>query len=263
MMAGYKQLPCRRDRVSRIPELRGLDPVTHVTFRPMRNEAMWSRSRPAALGLVLASCLLSGCKSKSAATDERASGTNGVAPSAGVAGPAAAEGPGAGAPSSAGKCPAGRWSYDYSDQALETMMKNLAGAKVLKKEGSFVCTVSAGQDGTVVCETQGKPVENVVETNQTGMKMVISITIDGKATTRFKLIDAQTMRVLSSDTSKLKIGTEVTLGGQKIPFPADKMVSIFGKPESTLGYKCEGGKLLLKPHVENVDTPWQTLEPVK
>jgi len=93
--------------------------------------------------------------------------------------------------------------------------------------------------------------------------MVISITIDGKATTRFKLIDTQTMRVVSSDTSKLKIGTEVTLAGQKVPFPADKMIDIFGKPESTLGYKCENGKLLLKPHVDNVDTPWQTLEPAK
>ena len=228
----------------------------------MRNEAT-SSSRTAALGLVMAGCLLLGCKSKSAATDERASGTNGVAPSAGAAGPAAGEAPGAAAPSSAGKCPAGRWSYDYSDQALETMMKNVAGAKVLKEEGSFVCTVSEGQEGTIACETQGKPVENVVETSQTGMKMVLSITIDGKATTRFKLIDAQTMRVVSSDTSKLKIGTEVSLAGQKVPFPADKMVNIFGKPESTLGYKCEGGKLLLKPHVDNVDTPWQTLEPAK
>lgn len=226
----------------------------------MRNEAT---SRTAALGLLMASCLLSGCKSKSAAPGERASGTNGVAPSAGAAGPAAAEAPGGGAPSFAGKCPAGRWSYDYSDQALETLMKNVAGAKVLKKEGSFVCTVSDGQEGTVVCETQGKPVENVVETSQTGMKMVMRITIDGKATTRFKLIDAQNMRVVSSDTSKLKIGTEVSLGGQKVPFPADKMVSIFGRPESTLGYKCEDGKLLLKPHVDNVDTPWQTLEPAK
>lgn len=226
----------------------------------MRKHATSSLSRSAALGLVMAGYLLSGCKSKSAATDERASGTTGVTPSAG---PAAAEAPGAAAPSSAGKCPAGRWSYDYSDQALETLMKNVAGAKVLKKEGSFVCTVSDGQEGTVVCETQGKPVENVVETSQTGMKMIMSITIDGKATTRFKLIDAQNMRVISSDTSKLKIGTEVTLAGQKVPFPADKMVNLFGKPESTLGYKCENGKLLLKPQVDNVDTPWQTLEPAK
>jgi 3D (Asp-Asp-Asp) domain-containing protein len=229
----------------------------------MRNEATTSLFRPAALGLVMTCSLLSGCKSKSAATDERASGTNGVAPSAGVAGAAAAAAPGAAAPSSAGKCPAGRWSYDYSDQALETLMKNVGGAKVLKKEGSFVCTVSDGQEGTVACETQGKPVENIVETNQTGMKMIISITIDGKASTRFKLIDTQNMRVVSSDTSKLKIGTQVTVAGQKVPFPADKMVSIFGKPESTLGYKCEDGKLFLKPHIDNVDTPWQRLEPAK
>ena len=229
----------------------------------MRIEATSWRPQPAMLGLVVISCLLSSCKSKSAATDTPASDTAGAAQSAGAPSAATPEAPGAAAASPAGKCPAGRWSYDYSDQALETLMKNVAGAKVLKKEGSFICTVSEGAEGTVVCETQGKPVENVVETSQTGMKMVISVTIDGKATTQFKLIDAQNMKVVSSDTSKLKIGTEVTLAGKKMPFPADKMVSIFGKPESTLGYKCEDGKLFLKPHIDNVDTPWQRLEPAK
>jgi hypothetical protein len=229
----------------------------------MRIEVTSWLSRPAALGLVAIGCLLSSCKSKSAATDKPASDTTGAAPSAGAAAAAAPEAPGAAAPSPAGNCPAGRWSYDYSDQALETMMKNVAGAKVLKKEGSFICTVSEGAEGTVVCETQGKPVENVIETNQTGLKMIISITIDGKATTQFKLLDAQNMKVVSSDTSQLKIGTNVTLGGKKMPFPADKMVSIFGRPESTLGYKCEDGKLFLKPHIDNVETPWQRLEPAK
>src|SRR5262245_46873376 len=229
----------------------------------MRSKAISWLSQPAAQGLVVIGLALLACKSKSTEKDKPGTDMSGAAQPAGTASAATAEAPGAAAASSPGKCPAGRWSYDYSDQALETLMKNVAGAKVLKKEGSFVCTVSDGQEGTVVCETQGKPVENVVETNQAGMKMVMNITIDGKATTRFKLIDSQNMRVVSSDTSKLKIGTQVTLGGQDIPFPADKMVSIFGKPESTLGYKCEGGKLLLKPHVDNVDTPWQTLEPAK
>jgi hypothetical protein len=70
------------------------------------------------------------------------------------------------------------------------------------------------------------------------------------------------MKVVSSDTSDLKIGTTVTLGGKQMPFPADQLIGIFGKSGSTLGYKCEGGKLYLKPHVENVETVWQELEPV-
>ncbi len=229
----------------------------------MRIEATSWLSRPAALGLVAIGCLLSNCKSKSAASDKPAADTTGAAQSGGAASAAAPEALGAAAPSPTGKCPAGRWSYDYSDQALEILMKNVAGAKVLKKEGSFICTVSEGAQGTVVCETQGKPVENVVETNQAGMKMVISVTIDGKATTQFTLVDAQQMKVVSSDTSQLKISTQVKLGGKQIPFPTDKLVTIFGKPESKLSYKCEDGKLFLKPQIDNVDSPWQRLDPVK
>src|SRR5687767_13903869 len=118
----------------------------------MRSEAKSWASPPAALVLVLG--FLSGCKSKSPAEDKPASDTNAAAPSAGTAATAAtpsAAAPGAAAAGLAGKCPAGRWSYDYSDQALETLMKNVAGAKVLKKEGSFICTVSEGAQGSVVC----------------------------------------------------------------------------------------------------------------
>src|SRR5262245_22508783 len=209
----------------------------------MRSKAISWLSQPAAQGLVVIGLALLACKSKSTEKDKPGTDMSGAAQPAGTASAATAEAPGAAAASSPGKCPAGRWSYDYSDQALETMMKNIAGAKVLKKEGSFICDVSEGAQGTVVCETQGKPVENVVETNQAGMKMIITVTIDGKATTQFALLDAQQMKVVSSDTSKLKIGTKVMLGKKEMPFPADKMITIFGKPESKLSYKCEGGKL--------------------
>ena len=161
------------------------------------------------------------------------------------------------------KCPAGRWSYDYADQALEVMMKNAADAKVLKEAGSFICTVSEGTDGTVACETQGQPVENVVEANQSGMKMIISVTIDGKASTRFRLLDSQNMKVASSDTRGLRIDTKVTLGGREIPFPTNELIGIFGKADSTLAYKCESGKLYLKPQVDGLETTWQELEPVR
>jgi hypothetical protein len=229
----------------------------------MRSEARSSVLRFAVLGGAVLCVALSGCKSKSVATDKPASDTPAAAQPAGTGSAAAVEATAAAAANPNGKCPAGRWSYDYSDQALEQMMKSLPGAKVVKKEGSFICTVSEGAQGTVVCETQGKPVENVVETNQAGMKMVISVTIDGKATTQFTLLDAQRMKVVSSDTSKLKIGTKVTLAGKPMPFPGERLVSIFGKPESVLGYKCEDGKLFIKGQLEKTEAPWQRLDPAK
>jgi hypothetical protein len=229
----------------------------------MRNDPSGWVSRAAALAAVGLCLVLSSCKSKAAATDEPTSAASSAAPAAGMASAPAPEATGAEPASLNAKCPAGRWSYDYSDQALELMMKSLAGAKVVKKEGSFLCTVSEGAEGSVVCETQGKPVENVVETNQAGMKMIISVTIDGKASTQFALIDGGRMKVISSDTSKLKIGTKVTLAGKQMPFPADKLISIFGKPESTLSYKCEDGKLFIKPQIDTGEAPWQRLEPAK
>jgi len=209
--------------------------------------------------------MLSGCDSKAspAPAEPTSEAKPGTAPPMGNAPGAPPDAVGAGAANPNAKCPAGRWTYDYSDQALEVMMKNLAGAKVVKKEGSFLCNVSEGTQGMIVCETQGKPVVNVVETTQAGMKMTIAVTIDGKASTKFTLLDAQRMKVVSSDTSQLKIGTDVTLGGKKIPFPTEQLISIFGKPESTMNYKCEASKLAIKPQVENTETVWQTLEPVK
>jgi hypothetical protein len=219
--------------------------------------------KKAALGAAVLVLAVSGCKSEPGATGSSAAGPNASTQSAQTqsAGTPAPEARGTVAASPNGTCPAGRWSYDFSDQVLETMMKNVAGAKVLKKEGSFICNVSTGAQGTVVCETQGKPVENVVEANQAGMKMVIAITIQGKAATQFALLDAQHMKILSSDASQLKISTKLTLGGAQMPFPTDKLMTIFGNPESTLGYKCEGGKLFLKPGVDKVDSPWQRLDP--
>ena len=141
-------------------------------------------------------------------------------------------------------------------------MKGAAGAKVLKEEGEFVCDVGAGSTGTITCATQGKPVVNVVETKQAGLPMTVSMTIDGKATTKFELLDNNRMKVVASDTKGLKVTASVKLGGSEVPFPSEKLINLFGAPESTLGYKCEGGKLFLKPEVANVDTVWQELTPV-
>ncbi len=160
-------------------------------------------------------------------------------------------------------CPAGRWKYDYSDQALEVMLKNVADAKVVKEEGEFVCTVSEGKTGTIVCDTQGKPVVNVVETKKAGIPMTISVSISGKAESKFSLVSAQRMQVVSSDTSALEIETSVSLGGKSIPFPTDKLITIFGEPKSYIAYRCDDKGLSLKPEIANVDNTWQQLTRVK
>jgi len=187
--------------------------------------------------------------------------TEAVAPAA-SSGPALAPPTSPTAATTATACPAGRWKYDYSDQALEAMMKSAAGAKVVKEEGEFVCDIGAGRTGTLTCATQGKPVVNVVETKQAGLPMTVSMTIDGKATTKFELLDQNRMKVVASDTKDLKVNASIKLGGNEVPFPSEKLVTMFGAPESTLGYKCEGGKLFLKPEVANANNVWQELTPV-
>jgi hypothetical protein len=162
-----------------------------------------------------------------------------------------------------GKCPAGRWHYDYSDQALEAMMKSVAGAKVIKEEGEFICEFSDGAEGTITCATQGKPVHNVVETSQAGMPMTVSVKIDGKGTTRFKLLDAGRMQVIGSDTSALKLEASMTIAGKNVAFPADKLTTMFGEEKAVLAYKCEGGKLAIKAELENTKTIWQEFRPAK
>ena len=221
-------------------------------MRPLANEPWFFF---AALVLVLLAC-----KSKNKPAEEQPgapAAASGSTPSAA----SATQGVATTGPNS--KCPAGRWSYDYSDQALEAMMAKLQGAKVVKKEGAFLCEVSEGTQATATCSTQGKPVLNVVEANQGGMKMVISIKMDGRATSSFTLEDGQRMKVHSSDIKGLKITTEVKLGGKAMPFPTDKMISIFGDAGSTISYKCEGGNLLLNGQPAGAEPVWQRLEPAK
>jgi hypothetical protein len=162
----------------------------------------------------------------------------------------------------AGKCPAGRWKYDYSDQALEVMLQNAAGARVLKEEGEFICTVSEGKDGSISCDSLGKPVVNVIEAKQAGIPMTISVTMKGKASNKFRLDSESRMTVIATDTSQLEVKTSVNVGGKEVPFPTDKFLTFFGEAESTLSYKCEGGALYIKPEIDNVQTTWQKLEPV-
>lgn len=142
------------------------------------------------------------------------------------------------------------------------MLKNVAGAKVLKKEGEFICVVAEGNQGSIDCDTQGKPIVNVVETHQAGMPMKVSITLNGKGRTKFELVGPGRMKIIGSDISQLELDTKVTLAGNDIPFPADKLVTIFGEADTIMAYKCDNGALALKPQLENVETDWQQFQPV-
>ncbi len=175
---------------------------------------------------------------------------------------AASAQPSAGATQSS-TCPAGRWHYDYSDQALEVMMKNTINAKVVKEEGDFVCEISSGDDGTITCDTGESPVHNVVETKQGGMPMTVSVKLSGKGSTRFKRLAEGRLQVTDSDTKNLKLETSVTLAGKSIPFPGKEMVGLFGGDKAILSYKCQDGKLLLKPELDDTETTWQELLPVE
>jgi hypothetical protein len=143
------------------------------------------------------------------------------------------------------------------------MMKNISDAKVLRKEGRLICTVTDGTRGTITCDTQGKPVVNVVETDQIGMKMRVSITMNGKAVTDFELLDDRQMKVTASDVSQLKVDAHVTLGKKEMPFPAADLIGTFGKAGTTMSYKCDGDQLSLLPHLEGYELTWQNLQAVK
>lgn len=160
-------------------------------------------------------------------------------------------------------CPAGRWHYDYSDQALEVMTKNVANAKIIKEEQEFTCEISAGEEGVIACDTGKTPVHNVVETQQAGMPMTVSVQLEGKGSTRFRRLDNRRLEVTGSNTEDMKLEASVTLAGKSIPFPAEQMVSIFGEEKSVLSYKCEDDKLFIKPEIDNTKTTWQEFTPAK
>jgi hypothetical protein len=180
-----------------------------------------------------------------------------------TAAPLASASSGATPAASKSDCPAGRWRYDYSDKALEVMMKNTVAGKVIKEEGEFVCSIDSGKQGSIECSSQGKPVVNVVETKQAGLPMRISVELSGTAKTKFTLLDGSRMKVVSSDTSQLKVKANVELAGKAMPFPTDELLGIFGEPESVLSYKCEQGALAIKPEIAGVETDWQEFTPAK
>jgi hypothetical protein len=95
--------------------------------------------------------------------------------------------------------------------------------------------------------------------------MTVSVKLDGKAVNKFTRVDGDPpgMKINASDTSQLKLEASMTTGGKEFPFPGDKLMTVFGHESTVLRYKCEGGKLSLKPEVAGTETAWQELTPVK
>ena len=157
-------------------------------------------------------------------------------------------------------CPAGRWLYDYSDGALESLMASFPNAKMLEKEGSFLCTVSEGNAGTVQCVTQGR-IRNLMSVRQAGLPMSVDVTMEGSTSMKFTLTGDGKMMVTDSDSSGIKIEAKATVAGKSIPFPMDRALNMFGDVNTVTSYKCEGGNLMLKHKVRETETPWHTLTP--
>lgn len=140
-------------------------------------------------------------------------------------------------------------------------MKNVIDAKVVKEEGAFVCTISEGKQGTIACDTGGKPVVNVIEAKQGSLPMTITVSFTGRGSTRFTIVSDGRMKVAAGDMSGLDVTAKAVVGGQEIPFPAKEMFTLFGSSEGALSYRCEDGALALKPEAEGVDTSWQHMKP--
>lgn len=168
--------------------------------------------------------------------------------------------------SSGAECLAGKWQYTFADDALETMIENLPGGKVTKKEGEIICEVSvSGGKGNMACNvTGGKPLVIEIAANQTGMPLTINIKMSGKTTSaKFKLVDEKTMQFTSEGLGDLKMEVEATIAGNKIPFPTAPLLEAFGgEMGATNSYECKGDELRLRPQID-AQTSWQKLTRLK
>lgn len=162
-------------------------------------------------------------------------------------------------------CLAGKWHYNFADNAVETMMANLPQGKVTKEAGDLICeNTLTGQEGTVTCKTAGgKPVVIEVTANQGGMPLSIHMTMSGKTSSKFKVLDEKTMQITSAALGDLKIDVEATIAGNKIPFPTVPLLeSLTGEMGATNSFACEEDKLRLRPQID-AKTGWQELTRLK
>jgi hypothetical protein len=169
------------------------------------------------------------------------------------------------APNSTGpRCLAGTWHYDFSDSSLETMMSNIEGAKVLKKEGELLCEITLTEAvGAVKCSVKGgKPFAVEVSAHQPGLPpMLLHFEATGSTTSKFRLVGEKQMQVSEPKLGDLAMKTTVTIAGKPIPFPVMDMLQAFGgEMGSTSSYECSGNELKLRPEIEGTVTGWQILK---
>lgn len=159
-------------------------------------------------------------------------------------------------------CLPGKWHYDFADDALETMMKNLPKAKVTKEEGEAICEIERSANvGKLTCTTAGgKPVIVEVSAAQAGMPLAISMKMSGKTITQFKLLDDKSLELASDGLGDMKVDVTATLAGKEFPFPATELLNTFGgKAGATSDFECRGDELKVRPRVAG-HSSWQVLK---
>lgn len=162
-------------------------------------------------------------------------------------------------------CLAGKWHYDFADDAAETMIANLPQGKVTKEEGELICeSTLAGNEGTWTCQAAGgKPVVIEVSVDQAGMPLAINVKMTGKTTSKFKLVDEKTIEFTSARIGDLKVDVEATVAGNKIPFPATPLLqALSGEMGGTSSFECHADELRLRTHIDG-KTSWQKLRRLK
>jgi hypothetical protein len=195
-------------------------------------------------------CLLAACNRSDAAP-------SGGAPSASPAQQAPATAP-------SQTCPIGRWEYDYADQFLESLTRNMPGAEVVREKGKFICTISGTERGSYVCEVTEGGVENVFEARTAAGLMQITMTIRGRSKVDFEPAGPNRWRTTQSDMRGLDMQTTATLGGRSLPMPAaQSLIPGFDRAGTILEYQCAGETLRLKPQIEGVTTDWANLKRVR
>lgn len=157
-------------------------------------------------------------------------------------------------------CPGGKWHYAFGDMFLKTLVENnMKGAKLVKNEGQYVCELPKQKSGKATCEAVGGPVVTEVAVDQAGLAMTVRVEISGKSILDAEITEDK-ITFKNGDLKDLKMKVHATVGGQKIPFEADKFLSMVPSDDSQMAYECSGDSLKLKMEVEGVVTDWQTLK---
>jgi hypothetical protein len=166
------------------------------------------------------------------------------------------------AAAAAGTCPAGKWKYDYTDQFLESLARNSAGARVVSERGEYVCTVTGNERGSYTCVASEGGVENVFEAPMGGMTMKVTVKMNGSSSADFEPAGPGKWKTTRVDMSAFRMETKASLAGREMPMPAANAFPGMDRPGTILEYRCEGDVLKLKPIVDAMAIDFVTLKRV-